>query len=82
MGQTLAIRVLFVFFFLFFFYMAVLGPVDWDGRCLSPGCGAEGTVPDGSPSMPLLPLLLFICFCGGESPAQGPPVVFVYVSWL
>ena len=65
-----------------FFSMAVLGPVDWDGRCLSPGCGAEGTGPDGSPSMPLLPLLLFICLCGGESPAQGPPVVFVYVSWL
>ena len=30
--------------------MAVLGPVDWDGWCLSPGCGAEGTGPDGSPS--------------------------------
>ena len=35
--------------------MAVLGPVDWDGRCLSPGCGTEDTGPNGSPSMPLLP---------------------------
>ena len=37
--------------------MAVLGPVDWDGRCLSPGCGAEGTGPDSSPPC------LFFLFC-------------------
>ena len=74
--------VFYFFYFFFFLFFLCHGSNRANGRggqCPSLSMQRRGHGTRWHPSIPLLPLLLFLCLCVGESPAQGPPVVFVGV---
>ena len=67
---------------IWFFFSLCHGSNGANGRgwqCPSLSMRRRGHGTRWHPSIPLLPLLLLLCLCVGESPAQGPPVVFVGV---